>query len=100
VAVTVRVSPLTGNLTISRPVEVINATPSLTITVIPETVDLLLSGPQPVLDDIGANPGIVRVLADAAELRRGRTTNITPQVLAPEDINAQIVPPSVQIRAE
>jgi hypothetical protein len=53
-----------------------------------------------VLDDIGANPGTVRVLADAAGLRRRQTTNITPQVLAPEGINAQIVPPSVQIRAE
>jgi diadenylate cyclase len=100
VAVTVRVSPLTGNLTISRPVEVINATPALTITVIPERVDLLLSGPLPVLDNIGANPDTIRVLADAAGLRRAQTTNITPQVLAPEDINSQIVPPSVQIRAE
>jgi len=53
-----------------------------------------------VLDDIGANPDTVRVLVDAAGLRRGQSTNMTPQVVGPEGINSQIVPPSVQLAAE
>lgn len=100
VDVTVRVSPLDGNLTLTRPAEIINASPIYTTTVDPESVDLLLSGPVPVLNQIEADPNMVRVLVDVAGIKRGQSTNVTPQLVAPPDLKAQLVPPSVLVRAE
>ncbi|GAB4430252.1 MAG: hypothetical protein Kow0031_11060 [Anaerolineae bacterium] len=100
VDVLVRVSPLNGNLTQSRPVEMINTSPIYTYTVTPQNVDLLLSGPVPTLNEIEADPNMVRVLVDASGVRRGQSTNITPQLVAPPGVEAQLVPPSVQVTAE
>ena len=100
VNVTIRVSPLDGNLTMTRPLEVINATPTYTITVTPKFVDLLVSGPVPVLNELETNPDLVRVLVDAAGARRGQSINVTPQVVAPPEVDTQVVPPSVLVTAE
>jgi diadenylate cyclase len=100
VTVTVRVAPLNGNLNLQRPVRLINVNPAITTTVIPETVDLLLSGPIPTLDEIKADPGLVQVLVDAATVGRRQTTNLTPEVTAPSEVNVQVVPPSVQVQTE
>jgi hypothetical protein len=61
---------------------------------------LLLSGPVPVLNQIEANPNMVRVLVDATGIRRGQSTNVTPQLVAPPNVEAQLVPPSVLVTVE
>jgi YbbR domain-containing protein len=100
VDVTIRVQPLNGNLTQSRPVEIINTLALYTYTVSPQKVDLLLSGPVPTLNEIEADPNMVRVLVDVSGVRRGQSTNVTPQLVAPPGVEAQIVPPSVQVTVE
>lgn len=100
VTVTVRVTPVSGNTTLSRPVKLINASPVFTTTVSPTQVDLLLSGPLPVLNQIKDDPNLVQVLVDTAEVRRGQNINLMPQIVAPSQIQAQLVPPVVQVTVQ
>ena len=101
VTITVRVAPLSGNLSASRSVEVINTAPTITkTTVTPPVVDLLLTGPIPVLDEIEADPGLLRVVVDAPDLTAGQIASFTPQVIAPPGVQAQVVPPSITLLVE
>jgi diadenylate cyclase len=92
-----RISPRRGDLAITRPVELSGVQPGTTVTVDPVKVDLLLSGPLPVLRQIETNLELVRVLVDASSLTPGQNQNVTPTVVAPEGIRAQLVPPSVLV---
>ena len=101
VTVTVRVAPLSGNLSATRSVEVINTLPAITKTAVtPTVVDLLLTGPIPVLDEIETDPGLLRVVVDASDLTAGQSASFTPQVIAPPGVQAQVVPPSVTVLVE
>ncbi|HRV90609.1 MAG TPA: diadenylate cyclase CdaA [Anaerolineae bacterium] len=100
VKVSVGITPRTGNLAISRPIEIIGSTRNLTITVEPRRVDLLLSGAQPLLNEIQSNPDLVHVTLDASGLRRGQQVNMTPNFVAPAGIEAQFVPASVLVTVE
>lgn len=101
VTVTIRVSPLDGNLTLTRPAEIINAAPIYTTTVNPENVDLLLSGPVPVLNQIKTDPNMVRVLVNVGSITSTNISiNVTPQLVAPSEVEAQLVPPSVLVTVE
>jgi YbbR domain-containing protein len=62
VLVQVSIAAIETSLAISFPVEVIGLTPGLSATVAPTTVDVILSGPVPILDDL--EPGDVRVVLD------------------------------------
>lgn len=62
VLVQVSISPIESNLRIAVPVEVIGLTPGEMAVVSPEVVDVILSGPVPVLD--GLRPGDIRVVVD------------------------------------
>ena len=101
VTVTVRVAPLSGNLSATRSVEVINTLPAITKTAVtPTVVDLLLTGSIPVLDEIETDPGLLRVVVDASDLTAGQSASFTPQVIAPPGVQAQVVPPSVTVLVE
>jgi diadenylate cyclase len=100
ITVLARVVPRRGDLAIARPVELIGVRAGLTITLNPETIDLLLSGPLPVLNQIEAEPDLVRVLLDVADLNRGQNISVTPTVLIPDGIRAQPIPPSVRVTVE
>ncbi len=100
VAVTVRVTPLSGNESLSRPVKLVEASEAITYTVNPKLVDLLLTGPVPVLEKIKADPELIQVLVNVGAVRRGQTVNLTPEVVAPAEVKAQLAPPSVQVAAQ
>jgi YbbR domain-containing protein len=62
VLVQVSISPIESNLRVAVPVEVIGLAPGEMALVSPELVDVILSGPVPVLDDL--KPGDIRVVVD------------------------------------
>jgi YbbR domain-containing protein len=91
----------TGSLMIVRPVEILESGNN-DIAVEPSDIELLLSGPIPLLNEIEANTNLVRVLIDAADLEglaAGQIMRLTPHVIAPGNITVQLIPASVQITA-
>jgi diadenylate cyclase len=100
VTVTALVAPRNGDLLAERPVEIINDRGTSTITLEPRSVELLLSGPLPTLNQIEQDPGLVRVVINALELPVNRSIEVTPQVLAPADIRVQLVDTSVLVTTE
>jgi YbbR domain-containing protein len=62
VLVQVSISPIESNLRVAVPVEVIGLAPDEMATVSPDVVDVILSGPVPVLDSL--KPGDIRVVVD------------------------------------
>ena len=69
--------------------------PGLTATVSLETVEVILSGPLPMLETLEA--GDVRVVLELFDLPHG-THQIEPQVVVPEGLTAQsIIPATVQV---
>jgi YbbR domain-containing protein len=100
VQVEIEVVAETGSVMVVRSVEVLRSGDN-DVVVEPADVELLLSGPIPVLNQIEANPNLVRVLIDAADLaglEAGQSRRLTPHIITPENVNVQLVPPSVEIR--
>jgi YbbR domain-containing protein len=89
-----------GDLAVTRQVELVRTTPGLSITVNPPEVDLLLSGPLPVLAEIEANPSLIQVSIDSTDLGRAQSTDVTPTIIVPAGIEAQLAPPSVVVTVE
>ena len=78
VNVVVGVSAIEGSLTINDvPVVVINLSPELGASLSPETVNIIISGPLPVLDAL--QPGDIRVVIDLADTAIG-TYQLVPRV--------------------
>jgi YbbR domain-containing protein len=78
VLVQVGISPIQSSLTISnKKVEVIGLPSNLTAQISPETVDVILSGPLPLLDALSSQD--VRVIVDVTGLEAG-THQLTPKV--------------------
>jgi diadenylate cyclase len=100
VNVTALVAARSGDLLTERPVEIINDRGTRTITVEPTAVELLLSGPLPTLNQIEREPDLVRVVIDALQLTSNRSVEVTPEVVAPEDIRVQLVDTSVLVTTE
>lgn len=100
VTVTAQVAPRSGDLLTSRTVELINDRGTLTIDIEPPEVELLLSGPLPTLNQIEQQPELVRVVVDALQLSPGRTVEVTPEVIAPDDVFVQLVDTSVLVTTE
>ena len=100
VTVLAQISARQGDLAVTRPVELLQPPSTLTVTIQPAEIDLLLSGPLPTLNEIEAQPDLVQVIIDRLELTPGQRLDVTPTVIAPSGIQAQLVPPSVSIRAE
>ncbi len=93
----IRVEERSGDLAITRPVELLGVKAGLTATVNPPQVDLLLSGPLPILSQIEADPNLVRVLVDAGSLAPAQNADVVPDIVVPEGVEAQLVPPSVLV---
>ena len=90
-----------GNRILRREVQIIGS-PGLELDVEPASVDVLISGPVPLLNEIEESPELVQVAVEAAELTAlepGETISVTPTVIAPPDVAVQILPQSVQITA-
>lgn len=98
----VDVEPETANRVLFRQVEIVGST-GLEIVPDPLTVELTLQGPVPVLDEIAAEPRLVRVVIEAStltDLTAGDTVSVTPTVIKPEAIRAQLIPTTVRVTAQ
>lgn len=95
----ITVVPQFSNLRLTLPVEVTGAQPNDTISKSPAFVDVLLSGPLPVLNQVNADSKLVRVLADVTGLEPG-SHDITPTLIAPDGLRATVVPNTIQVRIE
>lgn len=97
VTVKVGIAPIIGSRTISyRPVEMIGVATGLTPHLSPQTVDVILSGPLPVLDSLVISD--VHVQVDLTGLTAG-TYQLTPRVsIAGQDLTVEsILPGTVEV---
>lgn len=95
VSVQVRVEPQQGALTVSRRPSVVGVTEPLTATVSPPVIDIVLSGPLPLLNSLTEED--VRVLVDGANLDIG-LHQVPPNVIPPDGVIVQsVLPSSVQL---
>ncbi|MGE5223443.1 MAG: YbbR-like domain-containing protein [Omnitrophica WOR_2 bacterium] len=92
VLVQVSVAPIESNLTVSLPVEVIGLQPGLSAVVAPTTIDVILSGPVPVLSTLV--PSEIRAVVDLTGKAIG-TYQMTPSVsFLPSKVTTQSIIPS------
>ena len=95
VEVLVSVEPIESSLTVEVMPKLQGLEPALTATISPETVEVILSGPLPLLEALEADD--VRIVLDLFDLPLG-THQIEPQVVVPEGMTAQsILPATVQV---
>jgi len=95
IEVRVFIEAIQSSLTMEITPELQGLRPGLTATISLETVEVILSGPLPLLETLEADD--VRVILDLFELPRG-THQIEPQVVVPEGLTAQsIIPATVQV---
>jgi YbbR domain-containing protein len=93
--VTVAIEPIESSQTVVITPELQGLQPGYTATVSPETVQVILDGPLPLLDEL--KPKDVRVVLDLFDLPRG-AHQIEPQIVVPEGLTAQsILPATVQV---
>lgn len=100
VEVVIETTPLLGELVLTRPVRVQGLPTGTVVTVDPATVQILISGPVPILSDIERNPDLVQVLVDGALLLPGSSITVTPEVINPPNTVAQLIDQSVILSRE
>jgi YbbR domain-containing protein len=93
--VTIGIEAIESSQTVVITPELQGLQPGYTATVSPETVQVILDGPLPLLDEL--KPKDVRVVLDLFDLPRG-VHQIEPQVVVPEGLTAQtILPATIQV---
>ncbi|HFE66161.1 MAG TPA: TIGR00159 family protein, partial [Chloroflexi bacterium] len=97
VTVVAQVTTRSGDLSLTREVELFNASEGITVTIQPETIDLLLSGPLPTLQEIETHPELVRVSIDTASLTEAGQFEIEPKITAPDGLKVQLAPATVTV---
>jgi diadenylate cyclase len=96
VTVLVEVMPRTSDLVVTRPIDIINAPIDTNLVLVPDRIDLLLSGPLPQLRAIEANPVLVQVTLDLSTWEEDQQEMI-PQVTAPNGVQIQLVPSTILV---
>jgi YbbR domain-containing protein len=96
VLVQISVAAIEGSLTISVPVENLGLPPNLTAAISPPTVDVIVSGPLPVLDTL--SPASFRAVVDLTGLEAG-TYQLDPKMdLVPDQVSVQsFLPETVEV---
>jgi YbbR domain-containing protein len=96
VLVQVSIAAIDSSLPISLPIEVIGLAPGLTASLNPAIVNVILSGPVPILNTLG--PTDVRVVADLNAYEVG-TYQVTPTVtILPDQIQqVSLIPSTVEV---
>jgi YbbR domain-containing protein len=97
IKIAITVSAIQGSITINNStVELIGLNPEYIVTISPETVDVILSGPLPTLDELNASD--VRVILDLSELTPG-TYQLNPRVELdiPELLVESILPETIEV---
>jgi len=100
ILVQVSIQPLLGGQTIRRDVKLLNVRFGLRATASPKTVDIILSGPMPALQEL--KPDDVEVVLDLFGLSKG-THKVAPRVNLPEGLGLElksIVPDPVEVTIE
>jgi len=99
VLVRLSIAALEGSLPITLPLEVVGLPPELKAKISPETVELLLTGPLPLLNNL--TPGGIRISVNLTGLDVG-VYQVTPVVdLLPSQVRvASILPESVEVTIE
>jgi len=96
VEVHVFVEPIESSMTITVTPEIQGLGQGYTVTVSPDTVEVILSGPLPKLELL--EPDDVRIVLDLFELATG-THQLEPEVITPQEIVFQgVIPATVQVR--
>lgn len=101
IKVTVSISPIQGSVTLtSLPVEIVDLLPEYDVTLSPDRVDVILSGPIPTLDQLTSSD--VRVLINLADYTEGvyqleplvelDVTGILVESKLPASIEVEILP--------
>jgi YbbR domain-containing protein len=96
VLVRLSIASLEGSLPISLPLEIVGLSPELVAVTSPEQVDVLITGPLPILNNL--TPGGIRVSINLAGLLPGKH-QVVPEVdLLPTQLKvASILPESVEV---
>ncbi len=95
VNVHIRIQPLIGTRTVRRKPILIGLTQTYSSTISPDTVDILLNGPLPVLNALTDSDVVVEL--DASGLTSG-VHQLTPKVRVPDGITAQsVLPATIQV---
>ena len=96
VLVQISVAAIEGSLTISVPVESMGLPPDLSAAISPASVDVIVSGPLPVLDAI--SPASFRAVVDLTGLEAG-TYQLNPKMdLVPDQVSVQsFLPETVEV---
>lgn len=98
IRISVTVSPIQGSITINnKTIELEGLNPEYMVTISPEVVDIILSGPLPILDNLNVLED-VRVLLDLTDLVPG-TYQLTPRVEVdiPDLLVESILPESIEV---
>lgn len=96
VEVRVSIEAIQSSLTITSTPEIQGLEPGYTATLSPDTVQVVLNGPLPILESLEAED--VRVVLDLFDLSRG-AHQIEPEVVTPDEITPQsIIPATIQVR--
>lgn len=82
------------------PVEVIGAGGINSVQLSPDTVTVLITGPQPEIEALDESG--VRVIVDASSIRPGESSAITPITTVRDgsipDVNVQVIPAAIDVR--
>lgn len=96
VLVQVSISAIEGNLAVSLPVEIVSLTPGLLAQVSPIAVDVILTGPVPLLGEL--QPEDIRVKVDLTGYELGIYQIIPVVDFLPERVKIEsILPPTVEV---
>lgn len=99
VEVRISIAAQTGNLRLTVPVDVTGSEEGVTVSTSPASVDLYLSGPLPTLNQVVADPRLVRVVVDVSQLTSG-VYNVTPRLIVPDELKATVFPEQIEVRVE
>ncbi len=98
VTVLAEVAVRKGDLVVTRRVEPFAVKAGLQVTVEPSRIDLLLSGPLPILKKIELNPALVKVTVNASTvITPEQSVDLNPTIIMPPDIQAQPAPALVRV---
>ncbi|KAA3664552.1 MAG: TIGR00159 family protein [Chloroflexi bacterium] len=95
--VEVQAMPRSGDLVQTRTVTLFGQQVGVSYLANPAEIDLLLSGPLPVLWEIENNPDLVQVMIDVSKIRPGAAQELEVQIVLPNNVQAQLIPATIRV---
>ncbi len=103
VTVNAQISARTGDLLLQRRVEVTGVRTGVNVTIDPQELELLISGPLPTLNEIERNPSLVRLVADISDVAPipGQTIVFENlEIIHPDTVSVQLIRGSILVTIE